>query len=914
MYSTVDHVFCSLYTFSRRVCSHQIRRVTQRINLKPPREATRRACATKPQPSSMYFILTQIQARHEEVESQERRAEHETRLISTLQLFRSEDGDAPAADNPPTKPKRAAPAKKKPKRGKTEAVVPAPSNKRKPKRPKQPLKPQTLADRARHKFGLVENGQKKITQFMDGPTDSLRLVNEADWQLAIRQLRLKFPRLHPKYKRSLQGIQRRMEGQRGVKRSLIVTPEPEGEAPEAPEALEALEAPLLWDQAAETPLLGDADLRWLYDLEGALSDGESCYSDECSEGGVVTLTQEGEILEVDDSEYEPDPIEPAPVQYQPLVSFQGGPGTQAGAVHVLEGVEEEGVEEEDDEGKQPVDESDVPTVPSLLAGGTKEKGKIAEGHEYEPGEKESAAIFGLLLAILPSIQGSEEHENGGNDCEEQPGSQGRSQAGSNGSYSNGYSHSGAASPSPFSPLNPHQSSPPYPSQYSLRSPELKLSSLQGTGSPLLLTRSPELLETVSSPVKRRRVDLNRDLSRDLSRGLSRSQSADEGRELSSGDSGSHIDSESHMGPSQHRSNPPPIPTLSLTEPPESPRLALNRPESLPQTHDQAPDSPEAPADSHASPVASAQRRLSLEPPTVLVPQLSNLEESPTKPNTVNLAFIDDSDSEGYSTAKEFLVGSQVLEELARALPQGLPRVLVPSSSPLNGPQSSPGKFRMPHKVSPLKAVLSPLKKAVLSPLKKAVVSPVRSRNLVVSPSGSPLKLFMHTSTPIPRLQRGPTPHLSPRRLFPGLVIGVSFGDSPQRSPVKGSVVISPGQTPSQSPTKRKPNLSRAVSGVESVGYDLDFPAAQPAAQPAARAELSPALEPASQLLPQYTSRIAGYGFEGEWSRGEHVFKASPVAKDESVVSDSEDEELEPIIGQLCTVEITQHQVQVPSSQ
>ncbi|CAN3475018.1 hypothetical protein DICA0_B13784 [Diutina catenulata] len=868
----------------------------------------------------MYFISTQIQARHEEVESQERRAEHETRLISTLQSFRSEDGDAPAAENPPTKPKRAAPAKKKPKRGKTEAVVPAPSNKRKPKRPKQPSKHQTLADRARHKFGLVGNGQKKITQFMDGPTDSSRLVNEGDWQLAIRQLRLKFPRLHPKYKRSLQGIQRRMEGQRGVKRSLIVTPEPEGEAqapeaPEAPEALEAQapEAPSLWDQAAETPSLGDADLRWLYDLEGASSDGESCYSDECSEGGVVTLTQEGEILEVDDSEYEPDPIEPAPVQYQPLVSFQGGPGTQAGAVHVLEGVEEERVEEEDDEGKQPVDESDVPTVPSLLAGGSKERGKVADGPEYEPGERESAAIFGLLSAILPSIQGSEEHENGGGDCVEHHGSQGRSQAGSNGyysngSYSNGYSHSGAASPSPFSPLNPHQSSPPYPSQYSLRSPELKSSSLQGTGSPLLLTRSPELLETVSSPVKRRRVDSSRDSSRnssrdpsrDSSRDSSRPQSAAEDGESSSGDTGSHID------PSQC-SNPPLNPSSSLTDPPESPRSALNRPESPPQTQEQAPDSPEAPVDSHASPVASAQRRLSLEPPTVLVPQSSNLEESPTKPNTVNLAFIDDSDSEGYSTAKEFLVGSQVLEESARASPRGSPRVLVPSSSPLNGPQSSPGKFRMPHKVSPLK-------KAVSSPLKKAVSSPVRSRNSVVSPSGSPLKSFMHTSTPIPRLQRGPTPHLSPRRLFPGSVIGVSFGDSPQRSPVKGSVVISPGQTPSQSPTKRKPNLSRAVSGVESVGYDSDFPAAQPAAQPAARAELSPTLEPASQLLPQYTSRIAGYGFEGEWSRGEHVFKASPVAKDESVVSDSEDEELEPIIGQLCTVEITQHQVQVPSSQ
>ena len=290
----------------------------------------------------MWFALTQIQAIHEETCAKEELDKRQAQLISALQCFSH-------LEAPPLLPP---PRKRKPARKKAAKEPPKP----KPKRPKKaPKVPQTYGRLAVARYSTVDNGngdnasavQKHITDYIElglrfqQPAENIAelmaksLVDKHDYTQALSRLRLKFPRLHPKYKRSLRLITLRMLGVDEPAMLQVVTRinHDDDRYPVGQLFAPITDSPSLWDQTCLGPQLSEEDILWLYDLdENDDSSGseDSDYSGELADGGVVVLTQEGDILHVLDSEDEPEPLkfvkDPG---FSPLVSLQVPQAVQA---------------------------------------------------------------------------------------------------------------------------------------------------------------------------------------------------------------------------------------------------------------------------------------------------------------------------------------------------------------------------------------------------------------------------------------------------------------------------------------------------------------------------------------------------------------------------------------------------------
>lgn len=281
----------------------------------------------------MWFALTQIQAVHEEACQQEELDQRQAKLISALQCF--SHLEAPPLLPPPRKRRQ---PKKKPK----EPAKP------KPKRPKKtPKVSHTYGSLAMARYGsppVAEDEsnsaiQKHITDYIElglrfqQPAENIAglmaksLVDKHDYAQALSRLRLRFPRLHPKYKRSLRLITLRMLGVDEPPVLQVVTRinHEDSRYPVGQLFAPMTDSPSLWDQASQGPPLSEDDILWLYDLEDNDSSGseDSEYSAELADGGVVILTQEGDILHVLDSEDEPEPLKfSKDPGFSPLVSFQ----------------------------------------------------------------------------------------------------------------------------------------------------------------------------------------------------------------------------------------------------------------------------------------------------------------------------------------------------------------------------------------------------------------------------------------------------------------------------------------------------------------------------------------------------------------------------------------------------------------
>lgn len=247
--------------------------------------------------NDIYFLSTQIQARHEEVVENEKQEKEKQKVISKWSTFRNEDLSEVETSKTYNKVRSAI---KKPK-GKRKKVA----NKR----------TTSLSSLARENYNnvtetYIPENQTKIDNFIkclnkgDIPevdisnsttSSSSNLFTKTDWLYIMQNIKLKCPDLNAKGKKSLKNI---------LKKINIF--EEEASVPDS-----------IWSEASSYPenKLSDEDLKWLYDLdEEQMVNNSSVIEDDWHEKQndspfVLTLSQalnnsSSDIISDSESEFE----------------------------------------------------------------------------------------------------------------------------------------------------------------------------------------------------------------------------------------------------------------------------------------------------------------------------------------------------------------------------------------------------------------------------------------------------------------------------------------------------------------------------------------------------------------------------------------------------------------------------------
>lgn len=222
------------------------------------------------------FLSTQMQAAHEMFEEQEHAVTRTESLVSKLAKLR----------NP-------------------KAQVAKPPAKRKPKLARKKIQSMSsyVRDRAEPSASILEyfSGQKRkvgdIIRRIEleerrtsspepRPVNTSYVYSHAEWVEIVRSIKLRFPELSSRTKRTLKAISRQIEG--------------------------TMSPPSMWSQASALPSdgLDDEAIKWLYDLdEDQMTNDTSMVGSEGSPSQfVVTLSQvcKGEEEEVEDSSSDPE--------------------------------------------------------------------------------------------------------------------------------------------------------------------------------------------------------------------------------------------------------------------------------------------------------------------------------------------------------------------------------------------------------------------------------------------------------------------------------------------------------------------------------------------------------------------------------------------------------------------------------
>lgn len=286
-------------------------------------------------PSSLYFLSTQIQARHEDLEQREE-------SISKLQKFKNSNSRIKA---PQTKhiAKKRAPKKQKAKVLSLSAFVRETLGSK--KKDTQSILEYFSGDRAKVDDFLerMEKATSTSAHLLSKKGEASTLHSQTEWRQLLESISLKFPNLSTKNKRSLKVISQRLEC---LKEQEII------------QGSQDLD---MWSQASRQPSdkLTREDMKWLYDLDDEQLDNDTSavLLDTNNEGPYcLTLSQvfEPEKLEeqdlenreelslplvgdflvdpivISDSESEPEPLEMLDyIRQDPIPSHQSVFGAES---------------------------------------------------------------------------------------------------------------------------------------------------------------------------------------------------------------------------------------------------------------------------------------------------------------------------------------------------------------------------------------------------------------------------------------------------------------------------------------------------------------------------------------------------------------------------------------------------------
>ncbi|CAI5759486.1 unnamed protein product [Candida verbasci] len=193
----------------------------------------------------VYFNSTQMQSAHEQLLSQQKQEERSKLAISKLNVFKNNDDSVDFVKPNTTKPKKF----------KSTNNVSKKNNKSMSSKVRESYESNKLSYFARN--------QSKITDFIQGlnkledihkikQSKEVEIYTPKEWQLLIRHIKLKFPDLSTKNKKSLKEINKKIvENQNATQQSIDN------------------EECSLWDHAKSQPesALSNDELKWLYDLD-----------------------------------------------------------------------------------------------------------------------------------------------------------------------------------------------------------------------------------------------------------------------------------------------------------------------------------------------------------------------------------------------------------------------------------------------------------------------------------------------------------------------------------------------------------------------------------------------------------------------------------------------------------------------
>ncbi|ODV78378.1 uncharacterized protein CANTADRAFT_26505 [Suhomyces tanzawaensis NRRL Y-17324] len=240
----------------------------------------------------LYFISTQMQARHEETVDQENQQHFTNSKLEFLRSFKNEDELITILESITPSPIPAKPKSKSSSKPKTPRLKAAKSTKN-----------QSMNSLVRNHYtdrlSYFSGDQRKIDDFLKGIKNtrdlskinktSLLLYTRGEWTYILRNIKMKFPDLSSGRKMNLKAITSKINGMK-----------------------EADTGNSLWEKASRSCSMTEEDFRWLYDLSdeqmnGTFVEEEYCEDSQDDRRYVLTLSQNMEQIDHpfdEESEYE----------------------------------------------------------------------------------------------------------------------------------------------------------------------------------------------------------------------------------------------------------------------------------------------------------------------------------------------------------------------------------------------------------------------------------------------------------------------------------------------------------------------------------------------------------------------------------------------------------------------------------